>query len=234
MSTATKAFFNIFGPLKDNATALVENATAASLIEDPFPQEQDLTTEMPDNATVILNATTSTSDDDYWREISSLSDGQEQALSLLQVTSGFLSLLGSCVILHQVWNSTKHRRTSYGRILVGLSVADIIASTSFALAPFLLPQDTSQRVWASGNDQTCSFLGFWSQLAYLAPWYNGILGFYYYLTIRCGVPRGVFAQQYEVWIHVGSWIFFVTSATVGASLGIYSESELGQGCWVGK
>ena len=215
-------FYNVFGPIQESTVAAInDNATI-----------NDENTTIPTlDSTAAEDVVT---EDDYWREISSLSDGQEITLSLLQVTSGTLSLVGSAIIIYQVWYSQRHQQSSYGRILLALSLADLVASSSFVLAPFLLPAETSQRIWASGTNTSCNFLGFWTQLAYLAPWYNGMLGLYYYLTIRWSIPRAVFAKKYEKWIHILSWGFFIFSATPGSVIGIYSESELGQGCWVGK
>lgn len=173
-------------------------------------------------------------DDDYWREISSLSDAQEKTLSLLALSSGTLSFLGSCIIIYLVTNSPRNRRISYGRIMLVLSLCDLVVSFSFAASGFLLPSDTSQRVWAIGNDATCTFLGFMSQMAYAAPWYNGVLSFYYLMTIRYGVSRRVFAKKYEPYIHFFSLSFFLVSASLGAIVGLYSESEIGQGCWIGE
>ena len=234
---SSRAFFNIFGPgPKENLTAVFEDIA----VNDPFHDEHAIDVVNPPwnethwNETTTTTTTTEDTNDDFWREISSLTDRQEMTLSLLQISSATLSIIGSTIIIYQVWNCERHRRMSYGRILLGLSLADLVASTSFALAPFLLPADTSQRVWASGNNVSCNFLGFWSQLAYLAPWYNGVLGFYYYLTIRWGMMRSAFAKKYEKWIHIFSVGFFFSSALFGSIIGIYSESELGQGCWVGK
>lgn len=175
----------------------------------------------------------------FWdeREISTLSDEQEIAISVASVVSGSLSVVGSSMI---IWHSLRSKSkssahtSSYGRILLALSLSDIISSTAFILSPFLLPQDTSQRVWATGNDISCSFLGFWTQLANLAYWYNGVLGLYYFMTIRCSVPRQVFAKRYEPYIHGLSITFFLLSAAGGAVVGIYSEIEIGQGCWIGE
>ena len=76
-------------------------------------------------------------------------------------------------------NNNKRPITPYDRIMVGLSSTDIIASLSYALGPFLVPQSTSQRVWAIGNVASCTTLGFLTQLSFWSVWYNCMLSFYW-------------------------------------------------------
>jgi hypothetical protein len=171
-------------------------------------------------------------DDDFLSsQISDLSDGQEIALSLLSIFSGTLSILGSSTIVYKVIKN-RTKTTPYDRIMFGLSSCDIVASFSYASAPFLAPEETSQRVWAKGNDATCTFSGFLTQFAFSSIWYNCMLSFYYLLTVRFGVKRGVFAERYEFWIHLFTIFYFLGTASAGAAIGLYSEIQINQGCWV--
>jgi hypothetical protein len=179
--------------------------------------------------------TTNNIDDDYvLSQISPLTDRQEVTLSLLMVLSASLSILGSSTIVYKVVRN-RSQTTPYDRIMMGLSLTDIIASLSYALSPFLIPAGgTSPRIWAVGNEATCSFLGWLTQFSFAAVWYNAILSFYYLLTVRLGVHRKAFAQKYEVWFHASAWVFFLITATTGAALGWYSEFQINLGCWVGE
>lgn len=161
----------------------------------------------------------------------SLTDAQEITLSLLYIFSSLLSILGSSTIAYKVISDRAHA-VSYDRLMLGLSISDILASTGWLLTPFLLPKDTSSRVWAIGNDASCTFLGFLTQLGFAAVIYNMFLSFYYLLTVRFGVKRQAFAVSYEMWFHVFAIVFAVGTATVGASIGAFSEVEVGMGCWV--
>lgn len=126
-----------------------------------------------------------------------------------------------------------NRRTPYKRLLLGLSISDVIASTAYATGPFILPVETSRRVWASGTTATCHFGGFITQLAFTSLWYNGMLSFFYLATIRFGVTTTTFARRFEPWIHVTCVGFNLITATVGLVFGFYDETLLGQGCWIG-
>lgn len=90
-------------------------------------------------------------------------------MSILGLISGSLSLVGSSLI---VFRAFKNRRdmTPYDRIMLGLSLTDMVSSFVYAFGPLLLPADTSTRSWALGNDRTCKMLGFLTQFAFAAVW----------------------------------------------------------------
>jgi len=183
-------------------------------------------------------------------QVSTLSENQERVLSILNVLSGFLSILGSLTIVYKVfrhWKKTK-TMTPYDRIMLGLSAADIIASLSFLLSPFLIPGAstsmstststststvTTHRVWAIGTQSTCSFLGWLTQLGLSVLWYNAALSFYYLFTVRFGISRHDFAQRYEKWFHLSACIFSISTASIGLIFDWYSEFQINQGCWLG-
>ena len=100
------------------------------------------------------------------------------------------------------------------------------------VSAFLLPKETSHRVWAIGNDTTCTILGFISQFFVTVLNYNGMLSFYFLLSTRLGVKNRDIARTYEPFMHmIGIGYPFVTHV-VGLYLGVFHENELGQGCWV--
>lgn len=55
--------------------------------------------------------------------------------------------------------------------------------------------------------------------------YNGMLSFYYLLTVRFGVRREVFSQRYEFWMHSTAIVYFLSTAIIGLAFGMYSELE---------
>jgi len=174
--------------------------------------------------------------DDALVDISGLTDKQDKALAVLQVCSASLSLVGSCMIVFKIISSLcGNRKTSpYDRIIFGLSICDIFGSCTYIMAPFLLPSETSVRIWASGSDRTCQQLGLMTQLFCIwALWYNAILSFYYLLTVRFQVKRRQFCRKYELWMHLIGIIFFPVTAFTGYFNDWYAEEALAMGCWVG-
>ena len=126
-----------------------------------------------DNSVVAANTT-----DEMPVSSTDLSDSQEITLILLQIFSATLSLIGSSVIVFKILRSLHRKQpsTPYDRIILGLSMCDIGASCTYAVSPFLLPKDTSNRIWAFGNETSCTWLGFLAQLSiFWAIWYNCIL-----------------------------------------------------------
>ena len=131
----------------------------------------------------------------------SLSEAQEKALALIQICTAVLSIWGSANIIYAVYQTDKHRRDCYKRIMFGLSVSDVLSSLVLSLQAFLLPKETSHRVWASGNDATCTVMGFLQQLSLSSILYSGMLSFMYLLTINYSVPEARLASRYEPWFH---------------------------------
>lgn len=190
----------------------------------------EIATERP-MADAAMNDTT----DDVSTSLSDLSDSQEIILAVLQVCSSILSLIGSCMIVFKILRSLSRKQTTtpYDRIILGLSTCDIVSSCTYMVGPFLLPSETSQRIFALGNDRTCNQLGFLTQLSGLwAVWYNCILSFYYLLTVRFSVKRKEFRRKYELWFHLSGAIFFPTTAITGYFGDWYGEQALSMACWV--
>eukprot|EP00934_Nitzschia_sp_Nitz4_P002735 Nitzschia sp. Nitz4//NODE_590_length_10398_cov_65.316349//8637//10001//NITZ4_additional_000087-RA//1//CDS//3329531992//2725//frame0 len=157
-------------------------------------------------------------------ETSYLSEAEQTILGCLSLITGTLSFVASLLI------ST--HKTPYKRIILGLSISDLIASATYATSQFCLPSATSTRVWALGNDATCSFSGFMNQLSFLELWYNGCLSFYYLATVRFGVSSTSFARKYEPWIHISTVLWNLGSSLLGLLFGIYDELPLGTTCWI--
>jgi len=188
--------------------------------------EEDLAVTLPSS----MPSSMSTS-----QEISDLSDSQEITIIIIQMCAATLSLIGSSIIVFKILRTlAKQKRTTpYDRIILGLSSCDILASITYALGPFLLSRDTSQRVWAFGTDKSCQMLGFLMQLSGLwAIWFNCILSFYYLLTVRFRVKRSTLRRKYELWMHLPGIIFFPVTAATGYFAGWYGEQALTMMCWV--
>lgn len=159
-----------------------------------------------------------------------LTSHQQKVISLLPIVPAVLSVIASATIIKLTINSGF--KTPYRRILFGLSLADIITSISFALQSFLVPAETSSRVWAIGNHTSCRLIGATTQMGFSSLLYSVFLSFYFMMTIRFGVKEQKFARTYEPWLHSFMAGFpFVTSLT-GFGLDAYNEVEIGIGCFL--
>lgn len=101
---------------------------------------------------------------------SSLSNSQQRILSALSMPTALLSILGSTLIIIRVFRCRLYKKSPYNRLMLALSASDIISSFSAGFGVFLLPQETSDVIWARGSETTCNLLGFLTQLAIGAIW----------------------------------------------------------------
>lgn len=173
---------------------------------------------------------TTNSDDEIYT-VTLLSEDRQQVVNILLVISAVLSILGSSTIIYKILRNIK-KATPYDRIMLGLSGCDIVGSFAYVLSPLLPPKSTSERIWSIGNNATCSFLGFITQFAFAAVMYNAMLSFYYLLIVRYNVKRQVFAKKYEIYMHIVCLVFGLGTAGIGVLIGLFSEVDVGCGCWV--
>ena len=171
-------------------------------------------------------------------EKTELSVTQEKILAILPIPAALLSIFGSTAIIYMAFKKRRQQpreqkwMTPYTRLLLAVSLCDIIASITYALQTFLRPSDTSQRVWAFGNDASCSAMGTLGQFAVANMLYNASLSFYFLCTARLGLKSSQIAKWIEPIMHFASLGFPLATAASGAIMGVYSETTLGMGCWV--
>uniref|UniRef100_A0A7S1D3Y8 G-protein coupled receptors family 1 profile domain-containing protein n=1 Tax=Cyclophora tenuis TaxID=216820 RepID=A0A7S1D3Y8_CYCTE len=158
-----------------------------------------------------------------------LSSAQQIVLISLSTTSGCLSMCGSiCIVILAL---QRRQQGTYHRLLLTMSLIDIFHSIAIVFNPFLLPKNPD-RIWSIGNDRTCSMAGFFAQLSSSVSFYNAMLNLNYLLTIRCGMDSNKLTKWVEPWMHALSIIYPLCTATLGVSVGMFSELELGQACWI--
>ena len=88
-------------------------------------------------------------------------DGHSKATSIIRSVLANLSLISSSILIWMIRRSHAGLSTIYHRILLGMCVADLMVSVSFAHFNLIVPSDDDYRVWnARGNQATCSAQGF--------------------------------------------------------------------------
>mmetsp|Transcript_37384 Transcript_37384/g.63633 ORF Transcript_37384/g.63633 Transcript_37384/m.63633 type:complete len:397 (-) Transcript_37384:428-1618(-) len=135
---------------------------------------------------------------------------QSIALAIAPKITSSLSIVGSIIILNKVLRSPKRRRHPMHRIMVGLSVADILSGISFFGSTWPIPRGTVSRFaeegtqqliyGAVGTERSCDMAGFFCQMQVASPLLNATLATYYLLTVRYSW-RTERIQKIE-------WIFF--------------------------
>ncbi|CAJ1965860.1 unnamed protein product [Cylindrotheca closterium] len=165
-----------------------------------------------------------------------LSDTQQIVLSILPIPSAIISILGSSAIIYLAKERRKIQNwTPYTRLLVAMSFCDIVFSLNVGFSTFLRPRETSYRIWAFGNDATCSYIGFINQASSAgAICYNGMLSFYFLLTARYGMKNSKISRWIEPLMHLVALGFAIGTALVGAVVDIYGEKAGAMSCWMSR
>ena len=125
-----------------------------------------------------------------------------------------ISILGSIYVIQDVLRDPQKRAEStFHRLMVGLSVSDIINSLFGFLGTWIMPKGES--VFATGSKASCAFGGFFVFLtACSTPLYNCSLVTYYLLQIRFQWV-GKRIRDFEKWLHIVPWTTGLVAAIVG-------------------
>ncbi|CAJ1941049.1 unnamed protein product [Cylindrotheca closterium] len=100
------------------------------------------------------------------------------------------------------------------------------------MVTFLRPRETSNRIWAFGNDTTCTYGAFMVQATTAGIWYQGMLSIYFLLTTRYGMKNATIAKRIELFMHIVAIGYPLCTAIAGAAMGIYGERAGGASCYV--
>mmetsp|Transcript_53216 Transcript_53216/g.79028 ORF Transcript_53216/g.79028 Transcript_53216/m.79028 type:complete len:389 (+) Transcript_53216:78-1244(+) len=153
---------------------------------------------------------------------------QRKKLVITPKISAVLSLISSAFIVKKVWNDHSNKRSNVvGRVLLCMSLSDIVSSFAWFLSSWPAPKGTFP--FSVGNTATCSAQGLIMQLGLATPLYNAGLSFFYLLIIRYGLKERRL-EQLERWVHVGILLFVLTTSLVCLSLGLYNPSY--SACWI--
>lgn len=141
-----------------------------------------------------------------------------------------LSILGSGYILQHIFRKKERRTQVYHRILIGLSIYDIIMSFTFVWGTWAVPIGTPEVYLASGTQQTCNAQAFLQQLGVATPIYTAELAIYYFLVISAGWKEERL-KKIEIIFHIIPTFLAFTSSIVGIVTNSFESSILW--CWYG-
>lgn len=138
---------------------------------------------------------------------------QIKALILILRYSAIPSMLGLLFLFYDIlWLKNRRNRSSYHRLILGMSVNDFISAVVLFLASWPVPSwfPTYQ---AKGNDATCQATAFLRESAGRASvLYSACVGIYFLLVIKYGWKEPLL-KRLELWMHV-------VNNTVGWAIGI--------------
>ena len=176
------------------------------------------------------------------------SERQQITLALAPKFAASLSLLGSSYIIWDILLHKKKRQrrssrhnnnissssssiTTYHRLLIGLSVCDLLMSAGLFTTTWPMPVDTTKHVFgAIGTVQTCEAVGFIEQAGVAAVIYNASLSCYYLVRIRYGMAPHVIQSRLEPWMHAVPIVFGLTTMIASLQLDLYNSGLFD--CWI--
>ena len=164
---------------------------------------------------------------------------QQIALAIIPKITSALSILGSVYITQHILRSPKRRSLCYHRILLGMSIMDIISSSRNFMSTWILPKETG--AWgAVGTVGTCTAGGFFGQGASISSaLYNGSLALFYLLTVKYSWKDDAFGaygggkfSKIEPFLHAVPLGFGWATAIAGLPLLLYNP--IGWTCWIAE
>ena len=177
---------------------------------------------------------------------------QKVALALCPKVVAPFSIAGSSYIVWDCWRKRhKSRRnrslrhstgrntgqttqfTTYHRLMMGLSMCDILMSMGLFTTTWPMPIDTPNVWGAAGTVQSCEAIGFLEQWGVAATMYNGSLSIYYLLRIRYGWRPSSFAKHYhatECVLHSIPLLFAFATAVASLALDLFNSGLFD--CWI--
>jgi len=148
-----------------------------------------------------------------------------------QVFAG-LSIVGSLLVVLTIFRTRKTVRklTTHNRLMLGISIADLILSSALVLGPAPAPA-SSGYPGAGGNDATCSAQGFLMQIGIGTICYSQMLLLHYVLIIRYNVREQTLTKYIEPFLHLIPIGYGLATAFTALSRDLYQSA--GGFCWIG-
>jgi len=128
----------------------------------------------------------------------------ELIVAIFQKTVGFLSIVGSSLIVSDVAKKVRNGRETdpYQRIMVGLSILDVLLSFFVHfLGTWMVPKETGW-LWAIGNTSSCSAQGFFFLFGFAGEaYYQAAISLNILLLIVFGWKQERFSKKVEKPMH---------------------------------
>jgi len=158
---------------------------------------------------------------------------ESKLLATVPKLPAILSILCSCAIITKVAHKSANNRLVFDRIMLGLSITDIVISINYFLGTWLIPKGTigafGPVYGAVGNDATCKMSGFLGQYSVASTMYNASLAQYFLLTIYYSW-RERDLEKVEKWFHIVPISFAIFTSTFALASDLYENVEWL--CWI--
>mmetsp|Transcript_12459 Transcript_12459/g.23387 ORF Transcript_12459/g.23387 Transcript_12459/m.23387 type:complete len:509 (+) Transcript_12459:453-1979(+) len=149
-------------------------------------------------------------------------------------TTGTISVVSSALLVLVILRSNIGLSSVYHRIMLCMSLADIIASIAIALTTIPMPKDmiyTQFEPKAYGTTATCSIQGFFFTFGSVVTFgYNTSLCLYYLFAIRYKMKDSKFRKRVEPWLHILCFVLPLHYAVIYLFAKTYNPSPIEGWC----
>jgi len=153
------------------------------------------------------------------------------ALFLMPKISSFFSMLGSAMIISAVLRDKKNRKNPVKRILLGMSIIDVLVSSQWLFVNLFYPPWGGDMPWAIGTYQSCVVQGAICQFNSASGFYNTMLALCYLLMIVYEWDEARIAKI-EPYLHFFPLAWGFSTMVTGLVLDLYHPA--GIDCWIAE
>lgn len=154
----------------------------------------------------------------------------QKAIAIAPKFTALASVFGSAFIIYDIAHNKTRMTCSVHRLLLGMSVCDLLSSSWFFLTSWPIPEGTPGVYGAIGNQATCTAQGFFSQASLATAIYNASLSVFYVLQIRMGWRKDRIARSAEPLLHGVSIGIGLGTSFAGIGLKLYNNDMWE--CWI--
>ena len=165
--------------------------------------------------------------------MSLFNEAQWKALAIVPKITAFPSIVSATFIAQHILRHPKRRSRVYHRLMLGMSLMDVICATKSFVSTWPVPEEALYVVGNVGTMETCAAAGFLGQGSCLSSSvYNATLTLYFLLTIRFGWKEERTKKKLE-------WFLHLLPLTLGWSTAIAAllldlMNPIGWTCWIGS
>ena len=145
---------------------------------------------------------------------------QVDAIAIAPVISGSISIIGSSLVVYMIYKRGNFKKL-YHRLMLPLSLFDILFSLGALLGPISVPKEVGTR-WSMGTWATCKLTGFLIQLNFTVTCYNVSLLAFFLLTTRYKWTEYQISKRLELPMHIISTCLPISSCILGLVFDLYS------------
>ena len=118
-----------------------------------------------------------------------LKEGHGKGMAIIRSVSAIISVISSVTLIRMITTSKDRLSTTYHRILLGMSIGDILLSLMIATFQVMSPSEMNYMVWnAKGNQVSCDVYGslVWVGMT-LTVFYSCSLNIYYLFKVKYNI-----------------------------------------------